>query len=179
LPTGANRIDAERNGIAKIDGNDGSGERVNIDIAAPGVDTYSLAPGGGFSVMSGTSFATPHVSGAAALYIAKHGRVGPNAVRAGLLAEREKVHIPGDPDGIDEGIVNVGDLQNWSVTLGASKGKPRDQVTFRLTGFQSKSTISLKWDSNTLLTVPANNENPRRINDRLGFSLFATGVLSS
>ena len=38
-----------------------------VDLAAPGVDIASLAPNGGYVYMSGTSMATPHVSGAAAL----------------------------------------------------------------------------------------------------------------
>ncbi len=37
------------------------------DIAAPGVKIYSSMPGGGYATMSGTSMATPHVSGAIAL----------------------------------------------------------------------------------------------------------------
>ena len=37
------------------------------DIVAPGVDIWSAAPGGGFQRMQGTSMATPHVAGLAAL----------------------------------------------------------------------------------------------------------------
>ncbi|MEA2598432.1 MAG: in [Thermomicrobiales bacterium] len=124
-----------------------------VDIAGPGVDTYSTAPGGGFSVMNGTSFATPHVAAAAALYIAKHGRVGPAAVRAGLLAERQTGHIPGDPDGIDEGIVNVGDLKRGSLTLQKTAGKPRDVVGFTLSNFKKQSLVELRWDGIRLLAV--------------------------
>lgn len=37
------------------------------DIVAPGVDIWSAAPGGGFQMMQGTSMATPHIAGLAAL----------------------------------------------------------------------------------------------------------------
>ncbi len=49
-----------------------------IDLAAPGSDIYSAWPGGGYKVSSGTSMATPHVSGAyallAALFRKREGR---------------------------------------------------------------------------------------------------------
>lgn len=45
----------------------GPGRRAKPDIVAPGVDILVLVPGGTFSVASGTSFATPFVTGAAAL----------------------------------------------------------------------------------------------------------------
>ncbi len=79
----------------------------DVDLAAPGVDIISTWNDGGFRSLNGTSMASPHVAGAAALYIAEHGEVGPAAVKSALLANRERFDIPNDPDPTAEGIVNV------------------------------------------------------------------------
>ena len=59
---------------------------LNHMIGAPGVGIYSTWLGGGYSTLSGTSMASPHVAGAAALYLADHPGASPASVLAGLKA---------------------------------------------------------------------------------------------
>lgn len=48
-------------------GEEGGGYRTKPDLVAPGVDVLTRAPGGGIVSVTGTSFAAPFVTGAAAL----------------------------------------------------------------------------------------------------------------
>ena len=43
---------------------------VSVDLAAPGSSIFSTMPGGGYGTFSGTSMATPHVTGVASLILA-------------------------------------------------------------------------------------------------------------
>jgi subtilisin family serine protease len=61
-----------------------------VDIAAPGVNIISAFPGGGLRSMSGTSMATPHVAGVAALWAQRQiemtGRIESEALLVRILA---------------------------------------------------------------------------------------------
>ena len=78
-----------------------------IDIAAPAVCVGTTYIGSQLAVDSGTSFAAPKVAGAVALIKVQHPFLSPAGVKAMILAAREQVHLAGDPDGIDEGVLNV------------------------------------------------------------------------
>ena len=57
-----------------------------VDLAAPGSSIYSTLPNGGYGTLSGTSMATPLVTGAAALYASAHPDATAAEIKAALLA---------------------------------------------------------------------------------------------
>jgi subtilisin len=87
----------------------------DVDIAAPGVGVLSTVPTGrcnlcnasGFGLSDGTSMAAPHVTGAAALYLAGHPGASPAEVKSVLLNNREQIALLNDPDGNNEGVLRV------------------------------------------------------------------------
>ncbi len=60
-----------------------------VDVTAPGVAIYSTWAGGGYNTISGTSMATPHVSGVAALMKAANPALSTADVLAMLLQSGE------------------------------------------------------------------------------------------
>lgn len=60
-----------------------------VDISAPGVNIFSTKLGGGYTTMSGTSMASPHVAGAAVLYVAMHPGAVWTTVRNELVSAGE------------------------------------------------------------------------------------------
>ena len=136
-------------------GQNGAGSNFggDVDLAAPGADIRSTVPRSesvisdpsGYKRLNGTSMAAPHVAGAAALYIAEHGRVGPAAIKAGLLAQRERLALVGDPDAIPEGIVNLlaPDTTPPEVAIIAPAGgaRLRKAVTIKLFATDTQSGV--------------------------------------
>ena len=79
-----------------------------VDIIAPGVCILSTWNDGGYNTISGTSMASPHVAGAAALYVATHPGATPAQVKAALQAAgSNNWNNVDDPDGIKEPLLDV------------------------------------------------------------------------
>jgi subtilisin family serine protease len=69
-----------------------------IDVAAPGSSILSTLPGGGYGLMSGTSMASPHVTGIAALMKSTHPWWGPRDIERALQREADDTACPTTPD---------------------------------------------------------------------------------
>jgi subtilisin family serine protease len=63
--------------------------RRTVHIAAPGHNILSTTKNGGYASYSGTSMATPHVSGAIGLLLAQEGRIDLEELRARVMATSE------------------------------------------------------------------------------------------
>jgi subtilisin family serine protease len=82
--------------VAATDNNDRLAEFSNygpasVHLAAPGVDVLSTVIGGRYAYLSGTSMATPHVAGAAALLLAVQPTWTTSDVRSAILANVDPV----------------------------------------------------------------------------------------
>ncbi|MFJ3830284.1 S8 family peptidase [Streptomyces sp. NPDC090046] len=70
-----------------------------VDVTAPGGDAtgiYSTLPGGKYGSMSGTSMASPHVAGVAALLVSTNPGITPAQLRDKLATQANDVACPSD-----------------------------------------------------------------------------------
>ncbi|OGK12709.1 hypothetical protein A3C98_00930 [Candidatus Roizmanbacteria bacterium RIFCSPHIGHO2_02_FULL_37_15] len=72
-----------------------------VDLGGPGVNILSTYRGGGYGNMSGTSMSSPHVAGAASLYLKTNPQATWSQVRDGLMGAGESLNSGHtDPSGL-------------------------------------------------------------------------------
>lgn len=81
-----------------------------VDLYAPGVGITSDWPGGGTRVLSGTSMAAPFVTGAAAVYLAKHPAASTASVVAYLESHATAGVVKRDPRGTPNRLLYTGGM---------------------------------------------------------------------
>jgi len=110
--------------VAAVDSNKNlasfSQRNSQVEIAAPGVNILSTLPGNGYVRYSGTSMATPHVTGVAALIWSNFPDANAQEIRAALQNSAEDLGSPGRDNDYGFGMVRADRayaLLNGDITL--------------------------------------------------------------
>ncbi len=132
-----------------------------VDLAAPGVDINSTYPGGGYATNTGTSMASPHVAGAAAVYLFQNPGASPANVKAYLQsiawAQGSADGFGGDVDGSAEALLNAGAVGGLepltppptTCSLGATSGPVGSSVKVTCSNLGPSEWVKLSWDTST------------------------------
>ena len=77
------------------------------EVSAPGVNTYSAYPGGGYTTMSGTSMAGPHVAGVVALMRSANPNVDVSTIKQVLMDTAVDYGSAGEDNDYGHGLIDA------------------------------------------------------------------------
>ena len=95
----------------------------HVAVAAPGVEIMAPAPGGGYQISSGTSFAAAHISGIVALLLELKPSLSPDAVRKVLEATAKDLGPAGRDSQFGAGLADA-HRAILSVNAGQARAAP-------------------------------------------------------
>ena len=132
-----------------------------VHIAAPGVSILSTVLSNGYASYNGTSMATPHVAGVAALVISENSDLTPTQVKS-LLMDTSKRLDSLDGKVISGGMVSAANALSGHVNQAPTLEAIEDQDIYRPNGSFSVTLIGADPEDDTLTysahTAPVGNE---------------------
>ncbi len=115
----------------------------SVDLAAPGAGIVSTVPGGGYASYSGTSMATPHVAGAAALALAVDPSLSVADLKTALLSTVDGV------SGLTGKLLTGGRLNAGTLlaSLSSEPAPPAAPATLSASDGTNLGGIQVAWSS--------------------------------
>lgn len=116
-----------------------------VEISAPGVSIYSTLPNNSYATYSGTSMASPHVAGVAALVKYSNPTWTPDQIRSKMITTADPL---GDPNWYGAGLVDAEEA------VGTAAPPPAEK-TIKVTSLVgSSSNVNKKfWNAQVVATV--------------------------
>jgi Subtilase family/Bacterial Ig domain/Fervidolysin N-terminal prodomain/F5/8 type C domain len=121
----------------------------SVDLAAPGENILSTYPGGDYQYLSGTSMATPHVAGTAALLAGMNPTLSVDALKALLLDNVDKIGSLGSK------VASGGRLNAFKAASAVGTAPPNLPPTVLVTG--PADGASFKQPVNVTVTAQASD----------------------
>ncbi len=110
--------------------------------SAPGVNVRSSYPGGGYSLLSGTSMASPHVAGAVALLKSFAPNLTGKQIKMALYNTAKDLGAPGEDNVYGMGLI---DVYAAFLSLGTPDVTPPDPITDLAITDLTSNSLSLTW----------------------------------